>query len=278
MQVKQVKYGIYTWFGYVRPFEERLRMIKDAGFDSICTWWGDTFFSMDGKKELHAELAAKHDLVLEHAHLPYHGYDALWTNSLNGTSLAATCCKSIAAAADCGIRNLVMHPYENKRAVQNGDWQAFFYYMDSFADTADRYGIRLAIENLDECRIVKRILKKYKERAPIGLCFDTGHGNINEPGDFSLLMENRDRVYALHLHDNNGKTDQHLLPFEGSVNWGLFIKQLNKTAFSGSLMLEACYPFDFEKADKSTDIHYSEPPIAAEEYLDMAISACRRLK
>ena len=91
-------------------------------------------------------------------------------------------------------------------------------------------------------------------------------------------MENRDRVYALHLHDNNGKTDQHLLPFEGSVNWGLFMQQLNKTAFSGSLMLEACYPFDFEKADKSTDIHYSEPPIAAEEYLNMAISACRRLK
>lgn len=32
------KSGIFSWFGFPIPMEERLRMIKDAGFDSVLLW------------------------------------------------------------------------------------------------------------------------------------------------------------------------------------------------------------------------------------------------
>ena len=29
----------------------------------------------------------------------------------------------------------------------------------------------------------------------------------------------RDRVVTTHIHDNHGEKDEHLLPFEGTIDW-----------------------------------------------------------
>ena len=35
--------GIYTWFGFRYPFDEIIKLIKNAGFQSVMTWWGDEY-------------------------------------------------------------------------------------------------------------------------------------------------------------------------------------------------------------------------------------------
>ena len=269
-----MKHGIFTWFGYALPFAERLRLIRDAGFDSICTWWEDTFSDMDGRKEDHFDMALKAGLSLEHTHLPYFGCDALWEAGIAGDNLEGACRSAIESAAECGIPAVVMHPYDDVRMTRGDGWRAFMPRMARIAETAHRAGVRLALENLRENRAVRRILAYLSDNENVGICFDSGHGNISDPGDFSILTEHPERVYALHLHDNDGVHDQHLLPYEGNVGWDTFMRTLNGTAFKGAFMLEACYPFDFEAADQSSDVSYTPPPVTPEEYLAQAMRAC----
>lgn len=35
--------SIFSWFSYPLPLQERLELIKNAGFDATALWWGDEF-------------------------------------------------------------------------------------------------------------------------------------------------------------------------------------------------------------------------------------------
>ncbi len=49
--------GIFSWFGIELPLDERLRLIKKAGFDSTSVWLGEEEeLVRDGKEHLIPEL------------------------------------------------------------------------------------------------------------------------------------------------------------------------------------------------------------------------------
>ena len=54
---------------------------------------------------------------------------------------------------------------------------------------------------------------------------------------------------ALHLHDNDGTGDQHLLPFDGDVDWESVALILSRTAYGGTLALEVD-PQDWQNPDR----------------------------
>jgi sugar phosphate isomerase/epimerase len=89
--------------------------------------------------------------------------------------------------------------------------------MPAVLDRARALGVRVALENVWEER--PEVLARLVEALPDGaaaVCLDTGHINA-----FSRLPVKRwwdvlgDRVVALHLHDNDGLSDDHLPPGEG---------------------------------------------------------------
>jgi sugar phosphate isomerase/epimerase len=41
-----------------------------------------------------------------------------------------------------------------------------------------------------------------------------------------------------HIHDNHGKTDDHLVPFEGDIDWASALMAAQKIGYDGALMLE----------------------------------------
>ena len=49
----------------------------------------------------------------------------------------------------------------------------------------------------------------------------------------------KDHVRVLHLHDNNGESDQHLIPGQGTIPWGEVFKALKEIGYSGDFTLEA---------------------------------------
>jgi len=50
------------------------------------------------------------------------------------------------------------------------------------------------------------------------LCFDVGHAHLWE-GVRLAFEAMRDLVVTTHLHDNSGQRDDHLFPFEGTIDW-----------------------------------------------------------
>ena len=44
---------------------------------------------------------------------------------------------------------------------------------------------------------------------------------------------------SMHIQDNHGKRDEHLLPGDGTIDWKAFLNILNNIGYQGDLVLEA---------------------------------------
>jgi len=104
-------------------------------------------------------------------------------------------------------------------------------------------GVRLAAENLVGPAHVPAFFDAlFDEFAPdeLGFCYDTGHALI--AGRTDLLRRYLDRLIATHLHDNDGRADQHRLPGEGEVDWPTVLGAIKGSGYVGTVNLEVHLP------------------------------------
>lgn len=108
----------------------------------------------------------------------------------------------------------------------------------------DDLGIVLAVENCYPPDV--QSLGYYFERYPpefVGFCFDSGHAHVN--GNFDSLSRFRDRLRALHLHDNGGKEDDHQPPFFGTINWEQMMRWIASTVYKKPINFEIVHKSKF---------------------------------
>lgn len=109
---------------------------------------------------------------------------------------------------------------------------------------AEDYSVKIAIENVPEpypflMKSVEDFAKFYEEiNDDIGLVFDVGHANLNGQIERFLTVF-KDKIVHVHLHDNDGKEDQHLGIGYGTVNWENVAKLLKKAAYNKALIVES---------------------------------------
>ncbi|MCX7591882.1 MAG: sugar phosphate isomerase/epimerase, partial [Kiritimatiellae bacterium] len=107
--------------------------------------------------------------------------------------------------------------------------------LDALERLARHLGVRIALENgrFDEIGV---ILAEYSPLF-IGLCYDSGHGNLI-PDGLDRLSEWAHRLISVHLHDNDGREDQHRLPFTGTVDWERLAGIIARSAYSKCVSME----------------------------------------
>jgi sugar phosphate isomerase/epimerase len=47
-----------------------------------------------------------------------------------------------------------------------------------------------------------------------------------------------DKLKAVHIHDNMGKEDEHLIPGDGIIDWNAFADALREIGYTGVISLE----------------------------------------
>jgi len=116
--------------------------------------------------------------------------------------------------------------------------------MPRIADRARELGVTLALENTwDDRPDVLIHLADLVGGEDIRFCLDTGHVNV-----FSRLSVDRwwdavgDRVAALHLHDNDGLSDDHLEPGKGTFDFTGLARRLVEAERMPLLDLEVDLP------------------------------------
>ena len=73
-------------------------------------------------------------------------------------------------------------------------------------------------------------------------CVDTGHALLTGTAPEKFLSGmNAATLGALHLHDNDGKDDLHLLPTRGVIAWESVLTPLKKIGYRGDLTLEIMF-------------------------------------
>jgi sugar phosphate isomerase/epimerase len=67
-------------------------------------------------------------------------------------------------------------------------------------------------------------------RLPVRFNFDIGHANLADGAEEDRIETGfkplRDLVAGVHVHDNHGEKDEHLPPYDGSIDWAAAIKTL----------------------------------------------------
>jgi sugar phosphate isomerase/epimerase len=124
----------------------------------------------------------------------------------------------IAMTAELGGDVIVMHLGDEpkERKAQTAFWTQLRRSLGELEPFAGEHGVQIAVEN-GEFGSIRRVLEEYGPDY-VGLCYDCGHGNLIPDGldDLDAL---KDRLLAVHLHDNDGRSDQHKLLFSGTVDW-----------------------------------------------------------
>jgi sugar phosphate isomerase/epimerase len=152
--------------------------------------------------------------------------------------------KCIEKASDF-IDLAVVHPgHLSPLGMQLPDmaWQQSIEGLKEICDFADDLGIKIAVENMpDMAQIFGRrpgeILGMIDSlgRKNAGLTFDIGHANTNGLV-FDFLAEIKHMIHV-HLHDNKGKSDEHLQVGKGNINWKEVMPKFR--GYKGRFVIEA---------------------------------------
>jgi len=114
----------------------------------------------------------------------------------------------------------------------------------SLKEIVNRTGrIKIALETMGDFPTSEKLLEVIEDfdREKVGVCIDTGH--INQFEDVpSVIKKFKDRIFSVHIHDNNGKKDEHLLPFSGNIDWRRVYSALIYSGYTGVFMYEVCNP------------------------------------
>lgn len=102
--------------------------------------------------------------------------------------------------------------------------------------------IRVCLENLRSLAgNVDELLYMlaHLDSSHFGICLDTGHLNLTDPDQEQFILKAGDHLTALHIADNEGKTDQHMMPFgRGNVDFEKVVKALKQIDYHGLFNLE----------------------------------------
>ena len=113
---------------------------------------------------------------------------------------------------------------------------SFEYAYGAIALIRSFCGAEVMIENIpNEVSTLEKLeeFKTVSQLPDVGICYDSGHGHLqNATPAF-------EHIGATHLHDNLGEKDEHLWPFEGSIDWPALIEKMVVADYKGSLMFEA---------------------------------------
>ena len=261
------------WFGYPLELEDRLRLIKGAGFKAVLLWWAvESTYEPPIPQKM--ETAAKIGLEVENAHLHFAGVNSLWSPGEEGEHYCEELIGLIAEAGVYGVPTLVVHLTRTANPPEFNEL-GFSRFM-RMADVAERAGVTLAFENLKVTERLYEFMAHAGSRR-IGVCFDAGHNHCFCP-ERRVCRDFAPFIRAVHLHDNFGDRDAHNIPFDGTVNWEQVRADLIASAYTGawSLEIEHTLTEEFDKAilSREKDPYYG---LSVEEYLARAFAAHQKL-
>jgi sugar phosphate isomerase/epimerase len=153
------------------------------------------------------------------------------------------CTRALDLASVAPFRYLVLHlGVPDEYAPPSGDNQrdAVLKTLEALVPVAERVGVRIAIEVIPNALSTARQLVRLIEDEDLpglGICLDVGHARLQ--GDVVDALETvAGYLVTTHLHDNRGRTDDHLLPFEGVIDWPELLIGFQKVGYDGTLMFE----------------------------------------
>ena len=168
--------------------------------------------------------------------------------------------KTLEVAKFLGCPAVVVHPV--LRSTKEKEIPCNLAIYRALMPAAKRTGVKICLENLyggykmhvlegpcsdveEACRYIDTLNAEAGEEC-FGFCFDLGHANLVGRNVRKYLNALGKRLTILHIHDNDGTTDSHMLPMTQTYKWGTrfytdwdgFIEGLRDIGYTGALNFE----------------------------------------
>ena len=249
--------------------ETQFALMKENGFEA--TMIGSEYERLD---EVVKKLRAQ-GLVCENLHGPAStessNINDLWRDKEASVEMLARVMDGLEKCSRYEIPTMVLHvtagptpPRPNKRGYER--------FVQIF-DRARELGVKIACENIRPFGNLAFILEQFPEAR---FCWDVGHEAYASPGrQFMPLFGCQ--LGALHIHDNNLEADEHMLPYDGKIDFDRVARQIAETDYEGSLMLEVIRS-NHTLYDSFTPAQYYARAGEAAKRLEAQIAHYRKLR
>ena len=274
-----IKIGVQSssWFDEKDP-QTSLRFYKECGFDAIdynidahlrpgvlAKQETEEYTSLFDKtvEELFVyytplkEAIAETGVTVSQMHAPFY----VWMpgkDKLNDYVMMAIK-KCVAVCHFLGCPALVVHP-----TLRDREWDEYEFNLNIYRQLipdAQKYGVKICLENifsrhgsrmiegrLSDAAVAARMIDALNQEAGMdafGFCFDIGHAILTRKNIRAFIRTLGHRLTILHIHDNDGNEDLHMIPCtylqNGSTHiadWDGLVEGLRDIGYRGTLAFE----------------------------------------
>jgi sugar phosphate isomerase/epimerase len=229
-----------------------LDLAQSSGFKAIEIFAARQHFDYQDPHHVRdvAQWFSDHDLALHSLHAPLYS-DLEWGRS-GGLAVSVAYAerrpridsmeeikRAIEVAEFLPFRFLILHLGLPGEEFEIEKFDAAFTSLEHLNIFAKERSVQILLENIPSALAAPERLVQFFQytRIDMGVCFDTGHAHMTcgvHPA-FEVL---KSRIRSTHVHDNVGEKDEHLLPFDGGIDW--------KSAMGDFRTLDGCFPLLFE--------------------------------
>ena len=271
-----MKIGIDNYYLDKYGLEAGAERMADHGYSAVDYNFADTesvFYSEKEEKfismlyEIKNKLKAK-GIFVNQIHGPW-CWPVIDSTEDNRAERFGKMTKALVIAKHLGAKYMAIHPLmpfgNDSMEKAEETYNINVKYYSALANVAKNLGVIICLENLpfknfpisrteDVIKLIDII-----DHPNVKMCFDTGHAHIlsENLGD-SIRLIGRDRLKILHVHDNNG-CDDHLHPYEGTIDWSDVAEGLFDIGYDGIFSLETA---PTSNADEVCDITEKELRLA----------------
>jgi len=225
---------------------ELLRQIFDAKFQGVEIFCARSHFEYAAKAEVQAMAGAleAHGLQL----VSLHGPTSRDLSAMRESGTPLSICevervrrieamdelkRVIDVADDLPYARLILHMGGSRETADPRKRDAAFSTLEHLVLHAHHAGVTICVENTTSEMGDPAYLRAFVDETRLtGLRFnfDIGHAHLADGPEEDRIEKSfaplRELVSSVHLHDNHGDKDEHLPPFDGSIDWGGAIKTL----------------------------------------------------
>lgn len=282
--MRKLEIGVQSgnWYEESRP-EESIRFIKECGFEGIDYNINNLYNATFDKENLSSffdksleeifeyykplkEAIKKYDISISQLHglfpMYFPGEEARNEYIIQVAEKMMAVCKYLSC------KYIVIHPWSGPDLYKEEEKEVNLRIYSQLIPAAHKYGVTICLENLfkhydldcfsgvcssaeEACWYIDTLNNAAGEEI-FGFCLDVGHVVVTSGNLYQYIITLGKRLKVLHIHDNDGGSDSHMIPYTQMdrtgkrlrIDWEKFIRGLKEIGYEGALAFEVFRAID----------------------------------
>ena len=161
--------------------------------------------------------------------------------------------RAIHSCGRLGIPQIVVHAQWDFSIPYPDGMERFWAYnrglYEKLFPVMEETGVKVLIENTCEANLGTACyfmtgaemadFLSWVDHPLLGAVWDTGHANCRGNRQYDDLVALKGRLDGIHVHDNDGRCDEHTAPFMGTTDWDSVLRGLIAADYKGYFTFES---------------------------------------